>query len=255
MTHVLWRTIVLFVIFIGTAGCGKTTLVKSFGEWLEEHGLQVSYVNLDPGVEQLPYKATFDVRDIVRTSDLMRSMGLGPNGAMILAAQLMEERISDVVRGIMRKDSDYVLIDTPGQMELFVFRSLGPSLTSAIKNVGRAVAVYIVDAETVYDASEYLVIKLLSLIIELRLDIPTVTVVNKGDLVDLSKLVVRADEIKDRLSLKRDLLSDLALELVDLVFKYERASRLVVISALKKTGLDRLHDLILEAFCVCGDLT
>ncbi|MEM0232799.1 MAG: ATP/GTP-binding protein [Candidatus Nezhaarchaeales archaeon] len=245
----------VFIIFIGTAGCGKTTLVKSFGEWLEGLGLQVSYVNLDPGVEHLPYDATFDVRDVVRTSDLMRMMGLGPNGAMILAAQFMEERISDIVKGMMKKDSDYILIDTPGQMELFVFRGLGPSLTRAIRNVGRAVAVYMVDAETIHDASEYLVIKLLSLIIELRLDIPVVTVVNKGDLVDLSKLVVRIDEIKKRLNLKRDLLSDLALELVDLVFKYERASRLVVISALKKMGLDRLHDLVLEAFCVCGDLT
>lgn len=255
MKRVIWGTIEVFVTFIGTAGCGKTTLVKSFGEWLENLGLQVSYVNLDPGVEQLPYRATFDVRGIVRTSDLMKEMGLGPNGAMILAAKLMEERINDIVKGMTMNNSDYVLIDTPGQMELFVFRSLGPSLTRAVKNIGRAVAVYIVDAETVHDASEYLVIKLLSLIIELRLDIPTVTVVNKGDLVDSSKLMVRADDVREKLSLRKDLLSDLASELVDLVFKYERASRLVAISALKKTGLDRLHDLILEAFCVCGDLT
>lgn len=245
----------MFVIFIGTAGCGKTTLVKSFGEWLEGLGLRVSYVNLDPGVEQLPYEATFDVRDIVRTSDLMKKMGLGPNGAMVLASQLMEERIEEIIKGVMFKDSDYTLIDTPGQMELFVFRGLGPSLTSAVKNIGRAVAVYIVDAETMCSASEYLVIKLLSLIIELRLDVPTVTVINKGDIFDPSKSLMRAEEIKRELSLRRDLLSDLALELVDLVFKYERASRPVVISALKKEGMDRLHDLILEVFCVCGDLT
>lgn len=245
----------MFVIFIGTAGCGKTTLVKSFGEWLEGLGLRVSYVNLDPGVEQLPYEATFDVRSIVRTSDLMKNMGLGPNGAMILASQLMEERIENIIKGVVLKSSDYVLIDTPGQMELFVFRGLGPSLTSAVKNVERAVAVYIVDAETMRSTSEYLVIKLLSLIVELRLDVPTVTVINKGDLVDFSKLVMKIEEIKRELNLKRDLLSDLALELVDVVFKYERASRPVVVSALKKEGMDRLHDLILETFCVCGDLT
>jgi len=245
----------VFVVFVGTAGCGKTTLVKSFGEWLEELGFRVSRVNLDPGVEALPYEATFDVREIVRTGDLMRELGLGPNGAMIMASKIMEKRMDDIVKRMATSDADYVLVDTPGQMELFVFRELGPSLSNAIKGARRAVAVYIVDAETIRDASELLVIKLLSLIIELRLEIPTVAVINKGDVVDLSELALKVDEVKRRLSSRTDVLSDLALELTDLVFKYERASRVVVISALRKTGLDRLYDLIHESFCVCGDLT
>jgi len=245
----------VFVVFVGTAGCGKTTLVKSFGEWLEELGFRVSRVNLDPGVEVLPYEATFDVRDVVRASDLMRELGLGPNGAMIMASKLMEERIDEIVKRMTASGADYILVDTPGQMELFVFRGLGPSLSGAVKRAGRAVAVYIVDAETIRDASELLVIKLLSLIIELRLEIPTVAVINKGDVVDLSELDLKVDEVKRRLSSRTDVLSDLALELTDLVFKYERASRVVVISALKKVGLDRLYDLIHESFCVCGDLT
>lgn len=245
----------MFVVFVGTAGCGKTTLVKSFGEWLEELGFRVSRVNLDPGVEALPYEATFDVREIVRTGDLMRELGLGPNGAMIMASKIMEKRMDDIVKRMATSDADYVLVDTPGQMELFVFRELGPSLSNAIKGARRAVAVYIVDAETIRDASELLVIKLLSLIIELRLEIPTVAVINKGDVVDLSELALKVDEVKRRLSSRTDVLSDLALELTDLVFKYERASRVVVISALRKTGLDRLYDLIHESFCVCGDLT
>jgi GTPase SAR1 family protein len=245
----------VFIVFVGTAGCGKTTLVKSFGEWLEELGFRVSRINLDPGVEVLPYKATFDVREIVKTCNLMKELGLGPNGAMIMASKIMEERMDEIAKKIAASDADYVLVDTPGQMELFVFRGLGPSLSSAIKRARRAVAVYIVDAETIRDAGELLVIKLLSLIIELRLEIPTVAVINKGDVVDLSEVALKADEVKGRLSSRSDVLSDLALELTDLVFKYERASRVVVISALKKIGLDKLHDLIHESFCVCGDLT
>ncbi len=245
----------MFIVFVGTAGCGKTTLVKSFGDWLEGLGFRTSRVNLDPGVEVLPYEAFFDVREIVRTGDLMKGLGLGPNGAMIVASKVMEERMHEIVKRMAASDADYVLVDTPGQMELFVFRGLGPSLSNAIKRARRAVAVYIVDAETIRDAGELLVIKLLSLIIELRLEIPTVTVINKGDVVDLSELALKVDEVKKRLSARADVLSDLALELTDLVFKYERASRVVVISALKGTGLDRLYDLIHESFCVCGDLT
>ena len=247
--------VAVFIVFVGTAGCGKTTLVKTFGDWLEDVGFRVSRVNLDPGVEVLPYEAAFDVREIVKASDLMREMGLGPNGAMIVASKIMEERMEEIVKRMAINDADYVLVDTPGQMELFVFRGLGPSLSNAIKGVRRAVAVYIVDAETIRDASELLVIKLLSLIIELRLEIPTVAVINKGDVVNLSELALKADEVKRRLSSRTDVLSDLALELTDLVFRYERASRVVVISALKRIGLDRLYDLIHESFCVCGDLT
>jgi len=245
----------VLIVFVGTAGCGKTTLVKSFSEWLEEMGFRVSRVNLDPGVEDLPYEAMFDAREIVRTGDLMKKLGLGPNGAMIMASKIMEERMDEIVRRVTASDADYVLVDTPGQMELFVFRGLGPSLSSAIKRARRAVAVYIVDAETIKDACELLIIKLLSLIIELRLEIPTVAVINKGDVVDLSGLTLSVGEVRKRLSSRTDVLSDLALELTELVFKYERASRVVVISALKKIGLDRLYDLIHESFCVCGDLT
>ena len=245
----------MIIMFVGTAGCGKTTLVKSFGEWLENQGFRVSYVNLDPGAEVIPYNASFDVRRMVTTDKLMRELGLGPNGAMIMAAKIMEERVDDIVREVLSCEADYVLVDTPGQMELFVFRGLGPSLANAIKNVDRAVVVYIVDAETMFSAAEYLVVKLLSLIIELRLDAPTVTVINKGDVVDPSKLISDSSKIKEELHLRSDVLTDLALELVDVVFRYEKPSRVVVISALKKSGLDKLHDLILESFCVCGDLT
>ncbi len=170
----------MIIMFVGTAGCGKTTLVKSFGEWLENQGFRVSYVNLDPGAEVIPYNASFDVRRIVTTDKLMKELGLGPSGAMIMAAKIMEEKINDIVKEILLCEADYVLVDTPGQMELFVFRGLGPSLASAIKNVDRTVVIYIVDAETMFSAAEYLVIKLLSLIIELRLDAPIVTVINKG---------------------------------------------------------------------------
>ncbi|MCS7140349.1 MAG: ATP/GTP-binding protein [Candidatus Nezhaarchaeota archaeon] len=245
----------MILMFVGTAGCGKTTLVKSFGEWLEDRGFSVSYINLDPGLEILPYNASFDVRSIVTISDLMRKLGLGPNGAMIMAARIMEERVDDIVKGLMSRKADYVLIDTPGQMELFVFRGLGPLLASRVKCVSRAVAVHIVDAETIMSTSEYLVIKLLSLIVELRLDIPAVTVINKEDVVDVSRLMSSYRRIKDELRLKYDVLTDLAIDLVDTILKYEKPSRLVTISALKKRGLDRLYDLILESFCVCGDLT
>ncbi|MEM4467384.1 MAG: ATP/GTP-binding protein, partial [Nitrososphaerota archaeon] len=73
------------LIFIGTAGCGKTSLTYTFGEWLrEELDARVSYINLDPGVHQLQYITSYDVREIVTVDELLQK-GFGPNGAMIRA--------------------------------------------------------------------------------------------------------------------------------------------------------------------------
>ncbi len=42
----------MFTVFIvGTAGSGKTTLVSTFAEWLENNQYDVAIVNLDPAVE------------------------------------------------------------------------------------------------------------------------------------------------------------------------------------------------------------
>lgn len=246
----------MMVLFIGTAGCGKTTLTSSFGRWLEERGFKVSYVNLDPGVEFLPYTPTFDVRSMVTTAKLMRDMKLGPNGAMIMAAEIMEKNIDLIAKNITSScNSDFTLIDTPGQMELFVFRGLGPALTSTVKTGERVVAVYIVDAETVTSVVEYLIIKMLSLIIELRLDVPTITVINKGDIVDSSKFMIDVDAIKRELESREEMLTDVAFDIVDVLWRYEKPARMVTISALRGEGMEKLYDLMVETFCVCGDLT
>ena len=65
------------VVMIGPAGCGKTSLVASFGRWLESELEEVpTYVNLDPGVLRLPYRPGYEVRSIVRVDELMREEGL-----------------------------------------------------------------------------------------------------------------------------------------------------------------------------------
>mgnify|MGYP001597699159 CR=1 FL=1 len=74
--------------FIGTAGCGKSTMVYAFHEWMDSQGLDTVTVNLDPGAEQLLYSPDIDVRDWIRLSEVMEEHGLGPNGAQVLAADL-----------------------------------------------------------------------------------------------------------------------------------------------------------------------
>jgi len=45
--------------------------------------------------------------------------GLGPNGAMIRAMEILNEVKDKVVGQIISRSKDLVLIDTPGQSEVF----------------------------------------------------------------------------------------------------------------------------------------
>jgi hypothetical protein len=47
---------------------------------------------------------------------------LGPNGAQIACADMIALNTEDVKKSINSFKSDYILLDTPGQLELFVFR-------------------------------------------------------------------------------------------------------------------------------------
>ncbi|HKZ63876.1 MAG TPA: ATP/GTP-binding protein, partial [Thermoplasmata archaeon] len=70
--------------FIGTAGSGKTALTQAFRVWMESQGLDALQVNMDPGVDSLPYEPAVDIRDWIRLDEIMRERGLGPNGAQIV---------------------------------------------------------------------------------------------------------------------------------------------------------------------------
>src|SRR5512137_2093268 len=108
--------------FIGTAGSGKSTMVYAFQLWMNSQGLDCVTVNLDAGAESLSYAPDVDVKDWIDLGRIVEEQGLGPNGAQIAAADLLAlnaKEISDVLETF---ETNYFLIDTPGQIELFTFR-------------------------------------------------------------------------------------------------------------------------------------
>ncbi|MCX8204350.1 MAG: ATP/GTP-binding protein [Candidatus Nezhaarchaeota archaeon] len=247
------------ILLIGTAGCGKSLLAKSFGEWLTKVAeLRVGYVNLDPGCEDTPYEPSFDIRSMFTIEDIMKNEGLGPNGAMIRASELMVERSGEILGNIRALGCDVNLIDTPGQMEIFVFRRAGLALVEGLKKLSYTVSVFLIDPVLVANPSELVVSLMLGVASQLRLASPTVMVLNKSDLPE-GKLVANllSNHRKLLASIKRSStsFSDLALGCLRLFSRLRQASRLVRVSAKTSEGLDHLYELILETRCVCGDLT
>lgn len=243
------------IIVLGPAGSGKSNLSNAFGQWLEERGLRVSYVNMDPGAESLPYTPTYDVRSMVTVEDIMKRDGLAPNGALVKAAEVMEASIDGIVEKLedAAKGSDFCIIDTPGQMEVFVFRNLGPMLTSRLS--GRSLSFSLLDPGLLRGGADLIVLRLLSLLVELRLGVPSIEVLSKSDLTDGSTMRSLEEEISRSEYRVTGLPADLAEQLNGVVKGLQKQRRIVAVSSKRMEGMEDLYKAIGELFCACGDLT
>jgi GTPase SAR1 family protein len=172
----------LYTIFIvGTAGCGKSLLTASFSDWLRQKGTRVVTVNLDSAALTLPYDPEVDIREYFRSEDLMEKYGLGPNGALLLAADLIATEIYSIRAEIESFNPDYVIVDTPGQIELFAFRASGPYVVSEI-STEQKVVVYLFDATFSAKPLNYVSNIFLATAVYTRLLTPQVYILSKTDL-------------------------------------------------------------------------
>ena len=170
-------------IFVtGTAGSGKSLLTSRILQYYEKNSSFASILNLDPGVESLPYKPDIDVRDYVNIIEIMKKFDLGPNGSMIMASDLIASKIDQIENEITRVNPDYLIVDTPGQMELFAYRTSGPFFIQNI-SVEEKVNVFLFDATMITSPSNFVSVSLLAASIKLRLGLPTINVMTKTDLI------------------------------------------------------------------------
>jgi len=172
----------VMVFIIGTAGSGKSRLTAAFNDWLKMSKQDVAIVNLDPGVSSLPYQPDVDVRDYVNVDNLMDEYRLGPNGALIMASDLIADEIEKISKEVEELRSDIVLVDTSGQMELFAFRASGPYIVSELTKEQKAI-VYLFDAVFSVNPQNYVSNLFLSSAVYNRFLIPQIHVLSKCDLL------------------------------------------------------------------------
>ena len=191
---------------IGPAGSGKTTLIKSLVEYLQEYNQEISVVtiNLDPGCRTLPYTPDIDIRDYVTVDEVMEKTGLGPNGAMIAATDLMVNYIEDLKYEINQyNDPEIILVDTPGQMELFSFRNSGPMIANALGfgSVKRGI-IFCYDSTMCIHPNGLISTLLLAASVQFRFaDLSQINLLTKKDLIHSEKLEMILKWIEDEYEL------------------------------------------------------
>ena len=171
------------VIFLtGTAGAGKSLLTSKIKEYYAKNSAFPATLNLDPGVGHLPYSPDVDVRDYVDINSLMEEYGLGSNGSLIMANDLIATKIDQIQTEIDTINPDYLLVDTPGQVELFAYRESGPFF---VKNIhgDEKINLFLYDGTMITSPSNFVSLSLLSTSIRLRLGLPTINAITNTDLI------------------------------------------------------------------------
>lgn len=170
------------IFVVGTAGSGKSLLTSKLYEYYTKNGAFTAVLNLDPGVENLPYACDIDVRDHVDVVSIMQQYDLGPNGSLIMANDLVASKIEEIQNEIDSVNPDYLLVDTPGQIELFAYRASGRFVAENISSDEKT-CLFLFDGALITTPMNFVSIALLATSIRLRLELPTVNVITKMDLI------------------------------------------------------------------------
>ncbi|RLI77514.1 GTPase [Archaeoglobales archaeon] len=230
------------IIVIGPAASGKSAFVKSFKEFLIGKGYNAKAVNLDPATPPI-YKFEADIRKFVKTEDVMQKYKLGINGALIKAVEIASDYIEKLI-----VQGDFVLFDTPGQMELFIYSRAGETVINHIPDF--KCCIFPVDSKIALNPENFVSVLIQNVVVSLRTSLPTLTVFNKSDLAKPN-----LGEIMEELKSKSGVLAEL-LEKSLFFFEYTSLPyRQINISALNKMGFEDLLNAINELFCSCGDIS
>lgn len=249
------------IYFVGTAGAGKSSLLAAYDRWAKQHGLTTTLVNLDPGAEQLPYTPDLDVRDWVKISEIMEEHGLGPNGAQIAAADMVALNLGEIRDELEGYRGDLTLVDTPGQIELFVFRQSGKHIVEQLRP-GRTVIAYLMDPFLARTPTGFASQLLLGSTTFFRFQEPMLFLLSKSDRIDPESLETITGWAADPDALEADVLAEapsmsreFAAQVTRLLEGMNLQNQIVPVSSVEGTGLDELYALVQGAVGQSEDAT
>ena len=146
--------------------------------------LPVTTVNLDPGVDNPPYECDVDIRNYVDYNDIVGKFGLGPNGALVASIDMAVNYMGNIRDEILDANAEYVLVDCPGQMELFAYRNSGPLMVTGLSQGEPTVALYLVDSNIARTPEGYIAAMLLGVSMSIRFRLPQLSILSKPDILE-----------------------------------------------------------------------
>ncbi|MHA1224201.1 MAG: ATP/GTP-binding protein [Candidatus Heimdallarchaeaceae archaeon] len=240
------------IFMLGTAGSGKTVLTRTLFDWFNDKNLDVATLNLDAGVKHLPYNPDIDVRDVVNIENLIEKLDLGPNGAMIASMDLIATKIDEIKNEIGYLAPEYLLIDTPGQIELFAYRSSGRLVSSVIAETSQPTSVFLIDPSLALRPEGFSSVLLLSVSVAFQLALPQILAISKEDIIEQKQRENLEKWIESPESLIADIHNigeismsqQLGLSIAEILQQFKVSGELLPISASSGFNIDTLVGLM-----------
>ncbi len=214
-------------------------------------------INLDPGVKIIPYVADIDIRDFIVLEEIMEKYGLGPNGGMILASDLMVNYLDDLRHEIDEFNPDWVLVDTAGQLELFAFRETGPLIASSLGfgDIQKSVS-FLFDSNLVLRPNGFISTLLLAASVQFRFrKISQINVLSKSDLLDDDQIDMIINWSQDFKALEEStseresgLIRELSMDLSEVFIEMGSTAELIPCTIKQEDGLDLLFGYLQRVF-------
>ncbi|XVF06975.1 hypothetical protein REPUB_Repub06bG0097600 [Reevesia pubescens] len=131
--------VLMFVIW-----SGKTTFLHRQVCHIQASNIRGYVMNLDPDLMTLPFGANIDIRDTVKYKEVMKQFNLGPNKGILTSLNLFATKFEEVISVIERQADqlDYVLVDTPGQIEIVTWSASVAIITEAFASTFPTIVTY-----------------------------------------------------------------------------------------------------------------
>ncbi|KAF2638112.1 hypothetical protein P280DRAFT_91334 [Massarina eburnea CBS 473.64] len=175
-------------------------------------------LNLDPAVHHVPFTPNIDIRDSVNYKEVMKQFNLGPNGGILTSLNLFSTKIDQVINLLEKRTQPpepapqpeqttvefmtnqgkttppppqqqtqgvkHILVDTPGQIEVFVWSASGEILLSSLASTFPTVIAYVIDTPRTTSTSTFMSNMLYACSILYKTRLPMILVFNKTDAQD-----------------------------------------------------------------------
>ncbi|OQE20733.1 hypothetical protein PENFLA_c016G07538 [Penicillium flavigenum] len=183
------------VVCVGMAGSGKTTFMQRINSYLHEKKNVPYVVNLDPAVHSVPFESNIDIRDSINYKEVMKQYNLGPNGGILTSLNLFATKVDQIISLLEKRTSpnsenpsakpiEHILVDTPGQIEVFVWSASGSILLETMATSFPTVIAYVIDTPRASSTSTFMSNMLYACSILYKTKLPMILVFNKTDVRD-----------------------------------------------------------------------
>ncbi|RKP17485.1 hypothetical protein ROZALSC1DRAFT_10085, partial [Rozella allomycis CSF55] len=126
-----------------------------------------------------------DIRDTINYKQVMKDYTLGPNGAILTSLNLFTAKFDKVLDILEQRKGDLtnVIVDTPGQIEVFTWSASGTIITETLASLYPTVILYVIDTPRTCSPVTFMSNMLYACSILYKTKLPFILAFNKIDVV------------------------------------------------------------------------